>query len=467
MFDTLCDLVPRDSDYPDRVRKLTILNRVLNGTLYDVLPYHFHEERSDAGEYIPLRQRRPSVRYPLCRIVVEDSVSLLFSEGHFPTIDSSDSTTRSVFANIIKETRLNLVMIQAAMTGATGSVALLLRVLKGRVFVDVLDTIYLTPVWDPEEPDTLARVDERYKVSGRDLAAKGYAVDDLDGQYWFSRCWDASGETWFEPVPVAQPTPPVVDPIRSVSHKLGVVPIVWIRNLPGLADTGDSCDGACTFAAAMYTQVEIDYQLSQVGRGLKYSSDPTLLLKDPSLPDGELVRGAGNALIVSEKGDARLLEIGGTASAAVIDYVRTLRELALESIHGNRSSPDKVAAAQSGRALELLNQGLIWLADNLRTSYGEVGLLQLARLIVRASQIYTLIVFGEEIEPLPADAMLSLKWPRWYPTTADDRQKDVQSLTSLVASGCITRETALKAIANCYDIEHIEDQTVPIIPDDI
>src|ERR1700712_5969222 len=128
MFDTLCDLVARDNDYPERVQKLTILNRVLDGTLYDVLPYHFHEERSEAGEYIPLRQRRPSVRYPLCRIVVEDSVSLLFSEGHFPTIDSSNPTVRSIFANIIKEARLNLVMTEAAMRGATGSVALILRV---------------------------------------------------------------------------------------------------------------------------------------------------------------------------------------------------------------------------------------------------------------------------------------------------------------------------------------------------
>ena len=32
-------------------------------------------------------------------------------------------------------------------------------------------------------------------------------------------------------------------------------------------------------------------------------------------------------------------------------------------------------AAQSGRALELMNQGLIWLADNLRVSYGEGALL--------------------------------------------------------------------------------------------
>jgi hypothetical protein len=459
MFDTLCDLVPCDRDYADRTQKLTTLKRVLDGTLYDVLPYHFHEERTDAGEYIPLRQRRPSVRYPLCRTVVEDSVSLLFSEGHFPTIESPDEQVRDLFVKIVKETRLNQVMIQAATQGAIGSVAILLRVLKGRIFVDVLDTTYLTPVWDPEEPDTLSKVVERYKVSGRELARNGYAIEDLDAQHWFCRCWNKTSEVWFEPALVAGSGQPVIDAARSVEHRLGSVPIVWIKNLPGLPTTGDSIDGACTFAAAMHSQVEIDYQLSQVGRGLKYSSDPTLLLKDPSLADGELVKGAGNALIVSEKGDARLLEIGGTASAAVIEYVRTLRELALESIHGNRASPDKIAAAQSGRALELLNQGLIWLADNLRTSYGEVGLLQLARLIIRASQMYTLVVSGEEIEPMDQQAMLSLKWPRWYPMTADDRQKDVQTLLSLVSSGCISRDTAMRAIASAYDMEQVDTLT--------
>jgi len=466
MFDTLCDSIPRDRDYPDRVRKLTILNRVLDGTLYDVLPYHFHEERSEAGEYIPLRQRRPSVRYPLCRIVVEDSVSLLFSEGHFPTIDSTDPIMRAVFANIIKETRLNLTMTDAAMRGATGSVALLLRVLQGRIFIDVLDTIYLTPTWDPTAPDTLARVDERYKVSGADLRRNGYEIDDPDAQYWFARTWDMDSETWFLPAPVDSLLPPIIDTARSVSHRLGGVPIIWIRNLPGASTTGDTADGACTFSAAMHSQVEIDYQLSQVGRGLKYSSDPTLLLKDPALPDGALIRGAGNALVVSEKGDARLLEIAGTASTAVIEYVRTLRELALESIHGNRASPERITAAQSGRALELLNQGLIWLADNLRISYGEAGLLQLARLVVRASQVYTIKVFGQDIAPLDPSAPLSLKWPRWYPTSADDRQKDVQSLTALVSTGCISRTTAIKVIAGCYDLEFIEDEIASATLDD-
>ena len=378
MFDTICDFVPRDNDYSARTRSLDILRRVLNGTLYDVLPYQFHQERTAGGEYIPLRNRRPSVRYALCRGVVEDSISLLFSEGHFPTIDCADRAVTAFLASVAKETRLNQVMIDAAIRGSVGSVAILLRLLRGRVFIDVLDTSYLVPVWDAEAPDTLIRVTERYKVSGQTLIANGYDIINVSIDYWFARCWDTEDETWFVPSPVGEDTQPVIDPFKSVRHGLGFVPLVWIRNLPGPSASGDPNDGACTFRAAIETQIEIDYQLSQAGRGLKYSSDPTLLIKEPVSTDSEIVKGAGNALIVNEKGDAKLLEIGGTASAAVIDYVRVLREMALESVHGNRASADRLTAAQSGRALELLNQGLIWLADNLRISYGEGALLQLA-----------------------------------------------------------------------------------------
>ena len=126
MFETICNLIPRDPHYPPRVRSLDILKRVLDGKLYDVLPYQFHEERGAGGEYIPLRNRRPSVRYALCRIVVEDSVSLLFSEGHFPTIDCADRVVRAALADVAKETRLNLTMTEAAMRGAIGSVAAML-----------------------------------------------------------------------------------------------------------------------------------------------------------------------------------------------------------------------------------------------------------------------------------------------------------------------------------------------------
>ena len=56
MFETICNLIPRDSDYPPRTRALDILNRVLEGRIYDVLPYQFHDERGAGGEYSRRRQ---------------------------------------------------------------------------------------------------------------------------------------------------------------------------------------------------------------------------------------------------------------------------------------------------------------------------------------------------------------------------------------------------------------------------
>ncbi|MEJ0016762.1 MAG: phage portal protein [Acetobacteraceae bacterium] len=465
MFETICMLIPTDPQYPPRMRALDILKRVLDGKLYDVLPYQFHEERGAGGEYIPLRNRRPSVRYALCRVVVEDSVSLLFSEGHFPTIDCDDRLVRAALADIAKESQLNRTMTEAAIQGSIGSVAILMRVLGGRIFFSILDTTYLTPEWDPQEPDTLVRVTEKYRVPGTALVSSGYDIADPGTDHWFMRTWDADQETWFTPAPIGSSLPADPDESRSVQHGLGFVPIVWIRNLPGPSSTGNSADGACTFRAAVETQIEIDYQLSQAGRGLKYSSDPTLLIKEPATTDSEIIKGAGNALVVSEKGDARLLEIGGTASAAVIEYVRTLRELALESVHGNRANADRLSAAQSGRALELMNQGLIWLADNLRVSYGEVALLSLGRMVLRASQVYQLRVMGQEIPALDPIARLTLKWPRWYPTTADDRQKDALTLSTLAEAGQISRESAVKAMADTFDIEDVPAELARITAD--
>ncbi len=449
MFKTIADLVPLDRDFPERYRLLTLFQRILDGTLYDVLPYEFHEERNSSGEYIPLRQRRPSVRYGLARLVVEDSVALLFSEGHFPAFTCADPAVRDALAAIVRETRLNAVMVEAGLRGSVGSVVLRLRVLRGRVFIDVMDSATLTPVWDPLAPDTLLMVTERYKASGASLAEQGFDIADPAATYWFQRVWDANEERWFEPVLVGSAEPPSVDAARSVGHGLGFVPLIWIRNLPG----GIYPDGACTFRSAIETSIEIDYQLSQAGRGLKYSSDPTLLIREPAGLDGSMVRGAANALVVSEKGDAKLLEIGGTASQAVIDYVRTLRELALEGLHGNRADPSRLSAPASGRALELMNQGLLWLADNLRVSYGQGALLSLARMILRASTVHSLRVEGRSLPPLDAEAKLGLRWPDWYPDDALDGQRTAETLIALVNARQMSRETALRVLAADYDIE--------------
>lgn len=459
----IAGLVVYDRDYPERTHRLDILRRVLDGSIYAGLLYRFDQERSGAGEYIPLRERQPSVRYPLARIVVEDSVALLFSEGHFPAIVCSDAVTCEALEAILHAARANAVMIEAARRGSVGSVAILLRVLRGRIFLDILDSLYLTPVWDSMAPDTLMSVTEAYKVSGVELLARGYDISDREAMYWFMRRWDCADEIWYLPRVVGGDAQPVVDEGRSAHHGLGFVPMVWVRNLPG----GDQLDGDCTFAAGIETSVEIDYQLSQAGRGLKYSSDPTLLIREPAGFDGTMIRGAANALVVSEKGDAKLLEIGGSASEAVIAYVRTLREFALESMHGNRVDASRLAAPASGRALELMSQGLLWLADNLRVSYGHGCLLPLCRMILRASVVYPLRVDGVAVPPLDADAVISLRWPPWYAADALDRQRDAETVIRLVESRQMSRETAMRVLAPAYDIEDLAGERARLIAEAI
>jgi hypothetical protein len=496
MFRTIASKVSRDKDCSDRQFTLDIYNRVLEGALYDHLPWGFHNEKQSTGEYIPLRDRRPSVRYNLCRLVVDDSVSLLFSEGHFPTADCKDVKIKQSVADLIKETGLNEIMLEAATRGSVGSVAIHLRALKQgdgshRIFFKSYRTTFLTPTFDPKAPDTLLKITETYKVKGSSLRQAGYTIEDkhLNSEFWFKREWDADNENWFNPWLVIADDAnadlsraDVVDSGRSVNHGLGFVPWVWVKNLPGelklvsvdgpnaMAGAGPQMqfsdhDGACTFAAAIDSMIEIDYQLSQSGRGLKYSMDPLLMLKEPAGAEDEFIKSPANALITGKDGDAKLLEIEGSAFQVVLEYVRALREMALEQIHGNRANSDKISAAQSGRAMELLNQALIWLADRLRVSYGEGALLSLLKMAIAAHRKYPLTVLGNKWPEMPADALISLTWPRWYQPTARDRQENATTLKSHKEAGHISRETAVKAIAPDYDIEDVAGELARIEAD--
>ncbi len=443
---------PKDAGYPSRAMRLTALAKVRDNTLYDSLPHPFSEEFSGSGEYISLNKRRPSVRTGLCRVVVDDSVSLLFSEGHWPTVQAKTTDTVATLAVLIKQTRLNEIMLDAATRGSVGSVAILMRVLSNKPFFNVMETMYLTPEWSPEDPDVLLRVTERFKVRGADLRRQRYVLPaDADAQtYWFQRTWDETAETWFLPQRIDDTAAAIEDDARSTQHALGFVPIVWVRNLPG----GDGPDGQCTFEAAIDTVIEGDYLLSQAGRGLNYSSDPkTVLTINGTTPD--LIGGAANALVLPAGSDAKLLEIGGEAARAVLDHVRELRAIALEAMHGNRSHADKLSAATSGRSIELMMSGLIWLADRLRISYGESALLSLLRMACKASQVMSGgLTIGDERVVID-DAGLELRWPAWISPTAQDEMTTAQAVVTAYAGGVVSLKTAVTKMATLLGVDDL------------
>lgn len=456
MWQTLKQSRNKDKDLPDRAFEILCYNSIIDGTQYDLLPYSFHTEQNDAKEYIPLRDRRPSVRYALCKAVVDDSVGLLFSEEHFPVATSELPETAEALAAIVKDCSLNEIMIDAATRGSVGSIAVQMRVLSKRLFFNVMQTQYLTPTWKDEAPDTLEKVTEKYKTSGKALKDIGYTIADdlLSADHWFMREWTEAGENWYIPWPTKdKDAVPHIDTARSKSHALGFVPIVWIKNLPG----GDEIDGACTFKLAIDTNIEVDYLLSQGGRALKYASDPTLIIKEPaSGGGGSLVKGGGSAILVDKDGDAKLLEMTGGSTDALLEFVRLARQIALESIHGNKADADKIAAAQSGRAMELMNQALIWLADKLRISYGNKALLSLYRMIALASQKTDLVDSeGNAIKAISTDKPIALKWPEWYAPTWSDKTNEASALMALTSGGLLSKETATGSIAEQYDIEDV------------
>lgn len=451
-----------DHDYDKRTFELQMYRRVLDGTIYDCLPYAFYQTISTgtAKESIPLSKRRPSVRNGLCKVVVDQTVSLLFGEGRFPTISCKDDIkTKEMLDEIVAASNLNLVMTDAAIKGSVGSVAIILKLIKGRLFFEAYCTEYLTPTFNAENPEELINIRQKCKKKGDELIKMEY--DDIDEHeiYWWMRDWTQNSEVYYIPWKVTEDHDfkPSMDESKTVVHELGFVPLVWIINLPG---SDSDIDGLCTFKSAIDTSIELDYQLSQGGRGLKYSSEPLLMIKNPSLNmQGGISLGEGNILEVDENGDAKHIEINGTAIEGVLNFSGRLREVILESIHGNRSNPEKLHTVQSGKGAEMFYQPLIWIADKMRTTYGECGLLKMLNMIVKCNSLHEIFyeVGGKLIAvpkgTLKLGAKLSLQWADWFSATRSDRLQEAQTLTILTGGQpLMTQETAVNSLSGEYDI---------------
>jgi hypothetical protein len=457
-----------DGDLPRRAHDLDMRKRILNGTLYDDAVSLFamnayHMDR--VGKmHVPEHDRVPAVKVGLSLIiqVIEDCSAFLFGEGRFPTVETTDRETRALLAQLFKETNIRQLFQNAVMAGSIGSTAIQFRVLKSKVYLDLLDTTYLTPFYFADAPDTLEKVVEKYKILGRDLANNGYDISkqNENQMYWFKREFTTTGEIWYNPQPITEDKSMTVDKNRSVQHPLQRVPIFWIKNLP---DANNNVDGMCLFDRAVDACIQIDYRISGADRALKYSSDPMLLLKDYNMEGSTINKSAHTAIVVGEKGDAKILEISGQSIEAVYSHVEKVREFVLEVMHAVRASPDKVAAATSGLALKMLYAPVLRVADSQRSTYGD-AILGIAELFIHcvADLKLPIKVGGKIVTAMPADQNLHLDWPDWFGASADDLFQKSQALLTLTSSGIMSTETALRNISTDYEIEDLDDEKAKI-----
>lgn len=438
-----------------RYRRLDLYDRLLDGTFYDHLKYAFYDEMEGSGEgrsLIPIAERRPSAQFRLPRMVSRWSARKLFAGRHRPKIrlpkgtDGKQTKNSKPLANLngmLRRARFWQTMAEAVLRGSVGSVGVTFRVedtgAKARLVLTVWKAKYCQPSFD--EFRQLAQLRIAYHTSGAGLMAGGTTKDHngaaiaATSTYWFIRDYTKESEVTYAP-PLKDEWNPcdgfvgdasknlIPGPDKTVEHKLGFVPGHWFINLAG----GEGEDGDCTWSDAIPNSIEMDYTLSQLGRGTRYNAAPQLVVIG-NLLNGEITRGPMSALQVGAgykeedgqtigAGDAKLLEMTGTGIKAGLELIDKLRNFALEQIAAARKDPDKMKAPLSGRAMEYLDEESNDLVMDLRSQYGEDGALVLIRKIALAAVLMNDKEAGT----------LKLQWPRLFQPTPDELFALVQAL---------------------------------------
>lgn len=428
-----------------RFKRLDLLDKLLDGTFYDHLRNAFYDETDMRGVQIPIEERRPSAQYRLPQWLAHWAARKLFAGRHVPHLRHPDKSTEKFVRGLVKRMNFWNRMMEACVLGSVGSVAVTFRIKGPVVTLFIWRAKHCQPHFN--ENGELDSLRVAYLTTGIQLMTMRmpgrYVPGDL---YWYIRDFTAIGEitylaekkddwnpvTGFDGKRNVDQTPRMLMPWpgEEYAHDLKSVSAVWIKNLAG----GTAPDGLCGWEIAIPNSIDIDYTLSQAGRGVRYNSAPQLVVKGELLSDDEfevdtnsptsqrsVTRSPSTVLHlapdirdqdgnVTGGGDAKLLEMTGTGADAAMKYIDHLRDLSLEMMQAARKNPEKMHAPLSGRAMEYLDEDSHDFIMELRSHWGENGVLHLMRKILDALKVK---------EP----HKLNCHWPRMYqPTPADIQQ---------------------------------------------
>lgn len=500
MFQELSNGVTKPDWADDRYYRLLLHDLWLEGKFYDHLRYSFYDE-TEGDRYIPIKERRPSVQFNLPNHISTSIARKLFGGRHTPRFTHESDAMVAQVNYIVEQSKFWDVMNQAAFYGSVGSVAVTFKVAANgrtpgnRLVFSVWRARECFPIFD--SMGELQRLRIARPTMGCELKRMGYPppiIDRKEGTrgeyepqalYWFIRDFTPEAEMTFVPIVCSEWSPcfdddqgviPIAD--KTVLHNLNFVPAQWITNLSG----GCYPDGASTWGVALNTCIEIDYTMSQLGRGIRYTAAPQLVLVgqisnwDFSDPAGmKIAKSPAHAIqfppVVKDAmgnqsggGEAKLLETSGQGIAAGLSYYEHVRKIALEQIAASRKDPDKFRVPQSGKAMTVLDEDFHDLVTEQRTNYGDYGALPMlhkALIVAEKARLYRVTDANK----------LHLQWPHMYEPSPGDIQSLAQGLQILVGSpenggiAILDRDAAQRLLEAFIDIPPQPQRPQPLYYD--
>lgn len=450
MFSTIVEAIQAPSWSNRRYRRLLALDLFLEGCLYEHLPHPFHVERQSGGQRIPMEQRRPNIQLNYPKQVAIRTSRKLFAGRQKPQFVHEDEGLIESLDVLLREGFWDEKMMCAVRWGSVGSVFMSFAIRpdgngQPRAIFDVWRARDCVPVFD--DLGELRSVRVQYVCRGTSYTSVGVNQDvngidiSQDANYWFTRDYTTTHVTTYRPVKEVDYNPGdkrtfdklLVDDTRSQEHGLGFVLGHWFKNLPG----GSFPDGDSTWASAAEAMVVLDYTISQCTRGLWYNACPEIVLtgelaNQDYMEGGQVAIPRGPTNVLQFKsihkdaagqqmggGDAHLLESDGAIFEQGRENIEQLAKFIKEQVMLSRKDPDRMrTTAQSGRAMEILDDDLNDLVQDLRMSYGDNGMVPLVRKVVRAAVAAKHPAFKPDAKKQIEE--VTQKWPPLYlPSTRE------------------------------------------------
>lgn len=292
--------------------------------------------------------------------------------------------------------------------------------------------------------DDLLELDEMWRVD--EVNDEGEEVEMI-----YRRLWTTQATIYYLPlksedIESLDSANWVEDNERSVTHNLGFVPVEWIPNGGFVAE---DVDGIAVVGSSEFTIADdLNYTLSQTGRGVRYNQEPkTVFVNVSNINEATTLRtGGGKSSIAvssdpssSLSPDVKLLELMGTGQSIAIAYAKEIKAYFFMVCQVVEHDPQQMMGALSGTALERLLQPMLNLVEKFRPSY-EKRLSRLLSKMLRAS--------GETNTFVPVDA----QWGAFITPTVSDGAQAVMAAITAYDSGLIDLDTAIRSIAPYFNV---------------
>lgn len=421
------------------------------------------------------RQKRPTAPYHLAKAIVDRFTGLLFSETRKPDVEVEGDPSTDDFLHACMEQCRFWARWREARTigGASGSVLMTMHLRRGRFVIQSHNPKHVQMLWKDRralDPHA-ALILYRYPQEEYTRDPKTGEMTTKVVEYLYRRIITEVDDTVYVPVKL-EPASDLKWEVEScVTHNLGFFPGVWVQNKP----VTEQEDGDPDCQGAWQTFDTIDRLLAQMNKSLLLNMDPTLVLKlDPKevLAQGNSVRkGSENALYVGSQGNANYLEMQASGIERAGQLVDRLKQNALDVCRCVLIEPEKISgSAQSAKAMEYLYAPMLEQADELRSQWGDNGIIPMLRMMERmAREVHgrRLVVANKEFVqkldlPPKADGTprtigpggwIRLKWGQYFSPTETDRQTEISNVTSAKSGGLIDKETAVNRGAVIFAVQ--------------